>query len=202
VRLSSLGTSATEWPIVPTPDDRWWLWSSRWNENWQFKPKSSEKTCPSAILYTINPTLPNLGSNPGLCRRVWAMARPILLRIFLTYTLLKLSHSSGSRVLAPRRGVSGLIPSDFMWDSRWINRKWNRLHSPSLCRFSRANNHSHHYFILIYHRPLRCTTALSRQHIITSSVFMLGTSFKSRRLTGYSVRKLSIFKLFNGASSI
>jgi hypothetical protein len=33
MRLSLLGTSAIIWPIVPTPNDRWWMWSSRWNEN-------------------------------------------------------------------------------------------------------------------------------------------------------------------------
>jgi hypothetical protein len=53
------------WPIVPAPDDRWgWLWSSWWNEDWQGKPKYSEKTCPSATLST-NPTWPDPGSNPG-----------------------------------------------------------------------------------------------------------------------------------------
>jgi hypothetical protein len=66
VRLSTLGTSATIWPIVPTPDDRWWwVWSSRWNENWQGKPKYSEKTCPSSTLSTTNPTWSDLGWNPG-----------------------------------------------------------------------------------------------------------------------------------------
>jgi hypothetical protein len=39
VRLSPLGTAATVWPIVPPPDDKWWLWSNRWNANWQGKPK-------------------------------------------------------------------------------------------------------------------------------------------------------------------
>jgi hypothetical protein len=30
VRLNPLGTSASNWPIVPAPDDRWWwVWSSR-----------------------------------------------------------------------------------------------------------------------------------------------------------------------------
>jgi hypothetical protein len=54
------------WPIVPAPDDRWgWLWSNWWNENWQGKPKYSEKTCPSATLSATNPTLPYPGSNPG-----------------------------------------------------------------------------------------------------------------------------------------
>jgi hypothetical protein len=65
VRLSPLGTSATIWLIVPAPVDRSWVWSSRWNENWQGKPKYSEKTCPSAALSTTNPTWPDLGSNPG-----------------------------------------------------------------------------------------------------------------------------------------
>jgi hypothetical protein len=55
------------WPIVPAPDDRWWLWSNRWNANWQGKPKYSEKTCPSATLSTTNPTWPDPCSNPG-CR--------------------------------------------------------------------------------------------------------------------------------------
>jgi hypothetical protein len=37
----------------------------RWNENWQGKPKYSGKTCPSATLFTTNPTWPDPGSNPG-----------------------------------------------------------------------------------------------------------------------------------------
>jgi hypothetical protein len=66
MRVSPLGTSATVWPIVPAPDDTWWwMWSSWWNENWQGKPKYSEKTCPSAILSATNPAWPDLGSNPG-----------------------------------------------------------------------------------------------------------------------------------------
>jgi hypothetical protein len=66
VRLSPLGTSATQWLIIRTPDNRW-VWGSRWNENWQEKLKYSEKTCPSANLSTTNPTWHNLGSNPGRC---------------------------------------------------------------------------------------------------------------------------------------
>jgi hypothetical protein len=63
---SPFGTSATNWPIVPAPDDRWWwMWNSRWNENWQGKPKYSEKTCPIGILSTTNPTWPDLRLNPG-----------------------------------------------------------------------------------------------------------------------------------------
>jgi hypothetical protein len=51
------------------PDDRWgWLWSNSWNEDWQGKPKYSEKTCPRAILSTTNPTWPDPCANTG--RRV------------------------------------------------------------------------------------------------------------------------------------
>jgi hypothetical protein len=65
VRLSLLGTSATNWPIVPAPDNRWRVWTSRWNENCKGKPKYSEKICPSATLSTTNPTSPDVGLNPG-----------------------------------------------------------------------------------------------------------------------------------------
>jgi hypothetical protein len=42
-------------------------WSISWNENWQGKPKYSEKTCPNATLSTTYPTWHDLGSNPGRC---------------------------------------------------------------------------------------------------------------------------------------
>jgi hypothetical protein len=43
-----------------------WLWEWRiwWNE-WQGKPKYSEKTCPDATLSTINSTWPDPELNPG-----------------------------------------------------------------------------------------------------------------------------------------
>jgi hypothetical protein len=74
VRLSPLGTSANIWSIVSAPDDRLWVWSSRWNENWQGKPKYSEKTCPSATLSTTNPIWPDLGSNPATNRLSYGTA--------------------------------------------------------------------------------------------------------------------------------
>jgi hypothetical protein len=53
------------WPIVLAPDVRWgWLWSNWWNEDWQGKPKYSEKTCPSSTLSTTNPTWSDPGLNP------------------------------------------------------------------------------------------------------------------------------------------
>jgi hypothetical protein len=42
----------------------WWVWSSRWNENWQGKSKYSEEISPSATLCTTNPTLPGLEPGP------------------------------------------------------------------------------------------------------------------------------------------
>jgi hypothetical protein len=42
-----------------------WWWRIWWNEDWQGKPKYSEKTCPSATWSTTNPTWPDPGSNPG-----------------------------------------------------------------------------------------------------------------------------------------
>jgi hypothetical protein len=65
VRLSPLGTSVTNCPIVPAPDNRWWPWRSQWNENWQGRPKYWEKTCPSGTLSTTNPTWRDLGCNSG-----------------------------------------------------------------------------------------------------------------------------------------
>jgi hypothetical protein len=61
VRLGPLGTAATDWPIVACPGWLWW-WRIWWNEDWQGRPKYSEKTRP---LSTTNPTCPDPGSNPG-----------------------------------------------------------------------------------------------------------------------------------------
>jgi hypothetical protein len=43
----------------------WWLWRNWWNEEWQGKPKYSEKTYPSVTLSTTNPTWLDPGLNPG-----------------------------------------------------------------------------------------------------------------------------------------
>jgi hypothetical protein len=68
------------WPIVPAPDDRWWwLWRNWWNEDWQEKPKYSEKTCPRATLSAM------VGSQR---LNAWAMARPT--RIFRNFLLILL----------------------------------------------------------------------------------------------------------------
>jgi hypothetical protein len=51
-----------KWPIVPAPGD-YDDGENRWND-WQGKPKYSEKTCPSAALSTTNPTCCPY-ANPG-----------------------------------------------------------------------------------------------------------------------------------------
>jgi hypothetical protein len=42
-----------------------WCWRIWWNEDWQGKPKYSEKTCPRATLSHHKSHLPDPGSNPG-----------------------------------------------------------------------------------------------------------------------------------------
>jgi hypothetical protein len=75
VRLNPLDTSTTNRPIVPAPDDRR-VWSIPWNENWQGKPKYSEKPCPSATVSIINPTCLDLGSTVG-CRGGKPVTNPL-----------------------------------------------------------------------------------------------------------------------------
>jgi hypothetical protein len=93
VRLSPFGTSANNWPIVPAPDHRWCVLSSRWNENWQRKRKYLEKTCPSATLSTTNPTWPDSGSKTGrrggkpATNRVIRFRLPNLIQLTVPYLL-------------------------------------------------------------------------------------------------------------------
>jgi hypothetical protein len=58
------------WPIVPAPDDRWWwLWSNWWSEDWQRKPKYSEKMCPKFhfVHHKSHKTWPGLEPRPPRC---------------------------------------------------------------------------------------------------------------------------------------
>jgi hypothetical protein len=87
VQLGPLGTAATDWTIVACPG---WLWWRRnwWNEDWQGKPKYSEKTRPSATLSTRAAV-----GNQRLT--AWAMARPfqpafLILLYLITFILGKL----------------------------------------------------------------------------------------------------------------
>jgi hypothetical protein len=62
-KLGPLGTSATNWPIVPAPGEC---------EDGEFggikigrETEVLGETCPSATLCNTNPTWPDPGSNPG-----------------------------------------------------------------------------------------------------------------------------------------
>jgi hypothetical protein len=44
-----------QYAYCASPGWLWW-WRNLWNDNWQEKPKYSEKTCPSAGLSTTNPS--------------------------------------------------------------------------------------------------------------------------------------------------
>jgi hypothetical protein len=63
MRLSPLDTSATNWPIVPAPNDEYGDFGG--NENWQGKPKYSEKTFHNATFFTTTPIWFDLGLNPN-----------------------------------------------------------------------------------------------------------------------------------------
>jgi hypothetical protein len=58
------------------------LWSNWWSEDWQGKPKCSEKTCPSATLSTTKSHMTRPGFEPRTAAvgsqrlTAWAMARP------------------------------------------------------------------------------------------------------------------------------
>jgi hypothetical protein len=64
------------------PDDIWWVWSSRWNENWQGKPRSTLWK-PAPVLFRL-PQIPHdlnwartRADAVGSWRlTAWAMARP------------------------------------------------------------------------------------------------------------------------------
>jgi hypothetical protein len=46
------------------------LWSNWWNEDWQAKPKYSEKTCPSDAVSSIDPMVANHRKIDEL-KRMW-----------------------------------------------------------------------------------------------------------------------------------
>jgi hypothetical protein len=61
----------------PRDERWWWMWNSRWNENWQGKPKYPEKICRNATFVHYKPHMTWPGIEPGLPRwKAWAVARP------------------------------------------------------------------------------------------------------------------------------
>jgi hypothetical protein len=72
------------WRILPAPDDRWWwLWSNSWNEDWQGKPKYSEKKtapmplCPPQMPHDFSWDRTRTAAVGSQRLTAWAMARPL-----------------------------------------------------------------------------------------------------------------------------
>jgi hypothetical protein len=56
VQLGPLSTAAEAY--CARPGWLWW-WGNWWNDDWQEKPKYSEKTCPSAWKLSVKTNTPN-----------------------------------------------------------------------------------------------------------------------------------------------
>jgi hypothetical protein len=110
LRLSPLGTSVTNWPIVPAPGNRWWVWSSRWHENGRGNRSTRRNPaplplCPPHELTRVRTRAAAMGS-----RRLtaWTMSRrlsrsksrPFILSSLLFYTLSSLMRLlTGTRTM-------------------------------------------------------------------------------------------------------
>jgi hypothetical protein len=97
-----------------------WLWGWRiwWNE-WQGKPKYSEKTCPGATLSTTNPTWPDPGLNPSRrggkpATNRFSYGAAVELAYELWYWWMSLMSISSSRA-DPTQKYSFIITSKILW---------------------------------------------------------------------------------------
>jgi hypothetical protein len=81
----AIGTAATPGLLCQPWVIGKWLWTRRWNVDWQGKPKFSEKTCPSATF--VHHKIPHYQTRISTRAAAvgsrwltaWAMARPYLL---------------------------------------------------------------------------------------------------------------------------
>jgi hypothetical protein len=99
-----------------------WLWWLRiwWNEDWQGKPKYSEKTCPSANLSTTNPTWPDPGANP-----VRRGGKPATYRFCYGATLIKMrAILTNWETSIARRIKSHNTESEDRWNSKLNKNKF------------------------------------------------------------------------------
>jgi hypothetical protein len=122
VHLGPLGTSPTEWPILPAPGDC---------DDGEFggmkigmgKPKYSEKTCPSATLSTTNSTWLEPGSNPGRRGGKSATNRLIYgtaLRLLFTlvHTMLTLLAINGHEMNSRSAKINFYLTKTYFWEEQ------------------------------------------------------------------------------------
>jgi hypothetical protein len=99
VRLNPVGTSATNWSIVPALDHRW-VWSISCNKNWQGKRKYSEKTCPSVSTTNLRWNPDRRGGKPAtnhlFCTLLegYQVVRRLVIRLFYNTGAMK-GHING-----------------------------------------------------------------------------------------------------------
>jgi hypothetical protein len=75
VRLSPL-YCGHYWPTVPAPDDRWWVWSSRWNDNWQGNRSTQRKPAPVPFVHhKSHLTSPGLGQPLTAWAKIFSVPR-------------------------------------------------------------------------------------------------------------------------------
>jgi hypothetical protein len=110
IRLSLLGTLATNWHVVPSPNDRW-EWRIWWNENWQGKPECPEESCPSATFSTSNSTWLDLGLNSLLFSSIPLSLHlsPLLSHTVTSRTAMCIQFGTGRRVLAHSKYLKNLM---------------------------------------------------------------------------------------------
>jgi hypothetical protein len=88
------------------------FWSNWWNEDWQGKPKYSDKSCPSATLSTTKSHMTRPGLEPRTAAfgsqrlTAWAMARP--LRWPVDQTLSNMGRFTSYRLRTTQAGWGGI----------------------------------------------------------------------------------------------
>jgi hypothetical protein len=90
VKLEFTCTAATAWPIIPATVERWWLWSNRWNENWQDKQKYLEKPslvplCPPQIPHDLTWAWTPAAAVGSRQLTAWATAQSLLSNSYHTW---------------------------------------------------------------------------------------------------------------------
>jgi hypothetical protein len=90
-----------------------WLWRSRWNVDWQGKPKFSEKTCPSATF--VHHRIPHEQT------RVWTRAAAVGSRRLTAWAMARPRDYVTKPIYSTNRGKSYLV--------------WATIRNQILCKY-------------------------------------------------------------------